>query len=72
MSSVAFSSPRYVESGESGRFSSVHGSGFGVVFDNSVIVVDIGLKDTLSGDGISSLIGKGSEFLGPSSDSGVF
>jgi hypothetical protein len=50
----------------------VHGSGLGVVFDNIVIVVDIGLKDTLSSDGVSSLIGKGSEFLGPSSDSGVF
>ena len=49
----------------------MHGSSGLVVRDNGVVVVDVGLQNTLSGDGISSLLSEGSKLLSPSGDSRV-
>ena len=49
----------------------MHLSGGLVVSDNLVIVFDVALKSSLSGDGIVSLGGKGSKLLSPSGDSRV-
>jgi hypothetical protein len=49
----------------------VHGHGGLVVSDNGVIVIDVGLKSTLSADSISSLLGKVRKLLSPSGDSRV-
>jgi hypothetical protein len=71
-SSIAFGGPVVIESSKSGRFSSVHGSGGSVVFNDGVIVINVRFKDTFSGNGVVSLRGESSKFVGPSSDSGVF
>jgi hypothetical protein len=47
----------------------VHSSSGFVVGDNGVVVIDVGLQDTLSRNGIGSLLSEVSKFLSPSSDS---
>ena len=70
-SGVALSSPGDVEFGKSGGFRGVH-SGSGLVVSNDrVIVINISLQNTLSGNGISPLVGKSSKLLSPSGDSRV-
>ena len=70
-SHVALSSPSVEEFSESSRFRSVH-SGSGLVVGNDrVIVINVSLQNTLSGDGISPLVGKSSKLLSPSGDSRV-
>ena len=71
-SSVASVGPSFVELSESSGFLSVHSSVFGVGLDDGVIVINVGFEDALSNDGVVSLSGKSSEFLGPGSDSRVF
>ena len=69
---VALSSPRGVELSKSSRFRGVHGGSSLVVGDDGVIVINVRFKDSFSGNGVVSLRGESSKFVGPSSDSGVF
>ena len=71
LSGVALIGPGLVEFGKSGRLSGVHGSSSFVVLDNVVIVYDVSLQDSLSGDGIVSLKSEVSKLSGPSGDSRV-
>jgi hypothetical protein len=68
---VAFSCPRGVKLSKSSRFSSVHGSGGFVVRNDRMVVINVSFKYTFSHDGIVSLHGEISEFIGPSFDSRV-
>merc|ERR1711948_136639 len=66
---VALGSPGVEKLSESGGLRGVHGGSRLVVGDNGVVVIDVGLQDTLSGDGISSLLSQSSKLLSPSGDS---
>jgi len=50
----------------------VHGSRVLVIYDNLLVVRNIGLEITFSGDGIGSLAGESGKLFGPSVDSGFF
>ena len=68
-SGIALHGPRLEEFSESSRLRGVHFSSGFVVGDNGVVVIDVGLQDTLSRNGIGSLLSEVSKFLSPSGDS---
>ena len=70
-SGVALGGPGGVQLSESGGLGGVHSGGSLVVGDDRVIVINVGLQDTFSADGIVPLRGQSSKLLSPSGNSGV-
>ena len=65
------SGPGIEELSISGGLRGVHSGGILVVSDNGVVIIDVGLQNSLSGDGISSLLSESSKLLSPGGDSRV-